>query len=285
MKQPNLWILAIFPILCSSVIGDNNLICTFQQVGTSYACALFGQQISNKNATVQLSGIHNIDGMNDINVTMIIAFETKILYIPNNLFTKFPNINRFHCDDCYLTEIKNWNLKGAENLKDLSLKSGSIRTVEDDVFRHCKKLGKLSLKANRISTIERKAFRALENLKELDLSHNYIFQLPDGIFDDLVSLETLLMGGNTIQALHNHLFQYNSNIRQLIFENNFIQLIEPNLIDHLSNLTLISLGGNFCVGSLIKGNLNGILPLFKEATKNCDMIEFSFGIVKAKIPK
>jgi Leucine-rich repeat (LRR) protein len=278
MKQSILWIFGILIVRCSPALSNANLTCTFQQVGKSYACALFDQHIANQNVTVELSGIHNIDGMNDINVTMIIGYETAIFYIPNNLFTKFSNLNRFHCDDCYMLEIKKWNFKGAENLKDLSLKTGLISVVEDDVFRHCKKLEELSLKANRIVKVERKAFRALENLKVLDLSNNYMFQLPDGIFDDLLSLEFLYLSGNKIQALRNHLFKYNNNIRELFFEFNLIELVESNLIDHLSDLNLVVLSGNICMTNMLKGNLDAILPAFKEQIKNCKKVLFEYSV-------
>jgi Leucine-rich repeat (LRR) protein len=237
-----LWLSVGFVDLISSEI---NLNCYYFEYIEYYACQVFGKSMLNESEEISFSGVH-LSGKSDDSVTMLAFYETTMYYMPTNLFSKFNNIQKFHCDRCSVKKIEKANFKQAGNLKNLKLPVGSIETLENDLFYFCDKLENIELQANHISKIEEKSLSGLRNLKSLFLNHNHIESLKKGTFDDLLSLEILALRNNKIENVVANLLEFNTNLKEINLKYNRITVIDPNLIDHLEKLTFIDFRFNDC---------------------------------------
>jgi Leucine-rich repeat (LRR) protein len=237
-----LWLSVGFVGLISS---EMNMKCDYYQYRDYYACQVFGEMILNESQEISFSGDH-LSGKSDGSVTMLAFYQTRMHYMPTNLFSKFKKIRWFQCDGCSMKKIEKANFKQAGNLKTLRLRVGGIETLENDLFYFCDKLENIELQGNDIGKIEEKAFSGLKDLKGLFLQNNHIESLKKGTFDDLLSLEILNLENNKIEKVVANLLEFNTNLNEIDLSRNRITVIDPNLINHLEKLTFIDFCFNYC---------------------------------------
>jgi Leucine-rich repeat (LRR) protein len=106
-------------------------------------------------------------------------------YIPEEIFTEFPNLNKIEITSSKLPILK-------ENLFD----------------EKCEKIEVLWLWNNEIKIIKRKAFFHLKNLVEISLAGNKIQSLSENIFEANSKLEVVDLEENQIKALNPVMFKH-----------------------------------------------------------------------------
>lgn len=289
----NLWILVYFLFHPGGILCVKDLQCDFYQFTEYYACHLFGvnKNIENKNESIKFTGNH-LNGNSDNSVTLLAFHETLVNFIPSNLFTQFPNLQRFQCDVCRLREIKEADFVSATKLEYFWSRIGNIEVLGNLTFQHCESLQYISLPGHKISIIEKSAFKGLKKLKELHLWHNLIKEIHQETFEDLEQLEVLDLDYNRIETIEAALFRKNSKLRQLFMSFNKLTIINSNLLDGLNNLGLIDFRTNECGDRLnftaTSNSSTEIISLFKENAGQCieeNRVESQMKMLKIKVGK
>eukprot|EP00112_Aurelia_sp_Birch-Aquarium-sp1_P000894 Seg1087.5 transcript_id=Seg1087.5/GoldUCD/mRNA.D3Y31 product="Leucine-rich repeat-containing protein 15" protein_id=Seg1087.5/GoldUCD/D3Y31 len=95
---------------------------------------------------------------------------------------------------------QNFNIFPA-NINNLHLFHFKIRNLSGKFFQHFTKLRQLTLQSCGIETIEAGSFDHLEKLKMLDIQNNRLKALPDKLFSKCKKLNVLLLSGNQLGRL------------------------------------------------------------------------------------
>ena len=158
------------------------------------------------------------------------------------------------------------NLRGAVNLKFLSLAHNEISHIDRDSFAEACNLRSLSLSHNRLNTIASSEFYWLRELRDLSLSHNHLRVVPNlgystilmsltldhneieridaGAFRDLRHLRWLTLNGNRISVVETGAFSGLTMLEELDLSDNELSHLAWSWIDSNSCLRLLDLRGN-----------------------------------------
>lgn len=124
---------------------------------------------------------------------------------------------------------------------EIYISGNTIKTLEDNVFSHCKHLKKIVASKNSLKTIEGNAFEGLEDLTEIDLSDNELTNIPHKTFGQLKNLKTLDLKNNSL-VLKYGLFP--DSLVSLDMSYNKLENFTLKSIISLSNLKALYLNGN-----------------------------------------
>lgn len=87
-----------------------------------------------------------ISSIKDVNVEGLIFSENKkILFLPENIAEKFPNLLLFFAAECSLTEVYKNNFRNLSKLDHLDLALNKIERISSDTFVDLTSLQKLNL--------------------------------------------------------------------------------------------------------------------------------------------
>lgn len=159
----------------------------------------------------------NADQINGLVIFSTDGFYPDIDYVPNQIFTHFPNLSR------------------------LSFKS-KLNTLSPNSFKNASKLKQLTM-GSEIKVIERNSFAEIKHLKELTLSSNKISNIVDHTFGELNELFSLSLDRNRLTSIHRNTFAGLSMLEVLDLDDNEIDAIEEGALD-LPNIKLLYLSGN-----------------------------------------
>lgn len=154
------------------------------------------------------------------NISYLSLNSTRIHYVGNYAFSKFPL------------------------LKTLDLKDNLIDTIEARGFAGAKRLIHLNLSQNRLKKLFAGVFAELENLDVLNLRENSISSMETEAFLGLVNLKYLYLNGNKLKELQPENFQYLSSLKILNLDDNVIEEVEPSNFAHLRHLNHLYLNNN-----------------------------------------
>ena len=156
--------------------------------------------------------------------------DVKALYLPGNLFEKFPNLVVYHLEKSAIKEITENNFKGLHELTQLILAYMQIKHIDSNAFKDNSKLEYLRLDSNRIKYIGADLFKPLNNLKELILDHNQIRYVAPNAFESLTKVQELNMGFNEIKFLEANTFKTMINLQNISLSFNELEVVDENLL-------------------------------------------------------
>ncbi|XP_070491986.1 carboxypeptidase N subunit 2-like [Chironomus tepperi] len=215
-----------------------------------YPCQITKGLISSENdLPASFVGTHQ-NGKSD-NDLKLISFSgnrhLRLDYFPRGTFETFPQLIDFSLQNCQLSNLRNGDFKGAENLKNLNLDLNKLKQLNATTFTGADKLNWLSMSGNEIEKIDKDAFSGLSKLQMLILSQNKLHQLPQSVFFKLVDLQEILLNSNSFETLSTGLFERNTKMKRIWLQNNRLNVIEPQLFEGLTNLALVNLKDNACI--------------------------------------
>jgi Leucine-rich repeat (LRR) protein len=214
----------------------------------------------NANGDVEFNrrGIQDLDGANLlINATGLALWENQITNLKNGDFQGLNNLQRLGLGDNPITNLENGAFRGLNNLQLLGLARSQITNIENGAFQGLSNLQLLNLDSIRITTIESGVFQGLSNLQELHLSGNPITSIESGAFQGLSNLQLLYLIDNPITSIESGAFQGLSNLQTLDLGGKQITNLEKGVFQGLSNLTGLDLGNNQ-ITSLENGVFRGL---------------------------
>lgn len=207
--------------------------CTFDFYDV-YVCHLSGFNLAPE-ATLNIITDHE-DGFTDEDIGRVYIFDSNVSYVPNVIFTKFPNLQRLTMNTVGLETIPAGAFEGATHLYLFSAMFNQLTHLVDGAFRGLENITEIDLGFNNISVVEENAFEGLANLEILDFNENLLTsETLIGRFTPLVNLRSLYLGGNRLGSLPAHFFAL-YNLRFLFVYNNQITSIHPDALLGMPNL-------------------------------------------------
>lgn len=181
-----------------------------------YRCAVNDAKLVNENETVATITSNNRKSNDD--VTMFMYKEDNFVkFIPNSIFSLFPNLEYFWIDeDQHFKHLKADSLKNAHNLKVFHVTFNDITKLGAHVFSEAIMLEYINLSSNKIETIDKSAFVGLSKLKGVLIDENRIRVMYASTFSHLKNLFVLELREN---VCINKLFE-NASMKFAIIEGN-----------------------------------------------------------------
>jgi hypothetical protein len=216
----------------------------FEYPSGEYGCQLSRVNVTDNTATYRIVGNH-LGNLTNNDVEIFEVYNSDFRFIPQEIFTTFPNIDTMKVYDSNLQSI---NVSGTNNLRILYLNGNNISTINNGTFETLVNLTTLVMNRNGISTLEENAFIGLTNLSRLTLISNNITTLPTQVFQHLQLLRILDLDQNQLTRIEHEVFANLTNLRNLYLEANRIEAISPSFTRSLrENIIFINLNRNICI--------------------------------------
>lgn len=116
------------------------------------------------------------------------ANNKKILFLPENVNEKFPNLVGYDVGSCAIKTVSKNHFKELYMLKELYLGGNQIEKISRDTFEDLISLERVSLHGNKLKMLNGEAFSGLTKLKLAYLGRNICINKD---FDDQVKITTL----------------------------------------------------------------------------------------------
>jgi hypothetical protein len=129
----------------------------------------------------------------------------KVQFIPLDIATSLPNLNRIVFDHLALTKITTDDFKGLAKLEFLYLDSNFITEIADDAFADLHALSYLDLDYNKLTTLHADIFRHQKHLETISIHDNFLTTLDESIFSRNPQLKSIKLHNNEIDELGVHL--------------------------------------------------------------------------------
>lgn len=161
-----------------------------------YSCDIIETELFNENDTITTNTANNRKSNDD--VTMLFYKEyNDVKFIPNEIFTTFPNLEYFWiAEDQHFATLKANYLKNAHSLKVFHVTHNEITKLSAHIFAEAANLKYINLCSNKIETIHKSAFVGLPKLKGVLLDDNRIRILYPSTFSHLKNLYVLELREN-----------------------------------------------------------------------------------------
>jgi hypothetical protein len=221
-----------------------DLSCRFFSDFYGYGCQLFEVNVTDPSVSFTFSGEHK-EGNTDSDVVVLEVLGSDFRFIPQEIFTFFPNI---HTIEVYTSNLQSINVSGTDRLLQFTAVSNNISRIENGVFTSQPNITSINLNRNGIKEIEENAFNGLELLSTLYLIGNDITNIPNGLFNNTPALRSLDFERNQLTRIESETFSNLRNLRYLWLEHNRIDAISPNFTHPFADsISLVNLKGNVCV--------------------------------------
>ncbi|XP_034562815.1 toll-like receptor 13 [Notolabrus celidotus] len=242
-------------------------------------------------STLDISGLQLASNdwktfLESFNSSLTALKMTKMKYNLSELIgisCTIPTLTSLHLRENNLYYIDQRFFQLCGNVKEIDLKSNSIKSVQDKAFRSLRRLriltlshnrlpsvpiatrniptlSELDLSSNNITTLGCNDFTNLTKLRELSLSQNLILALKDCVFKDLIALQVLKLQNNHISKLNGAFKKYLPNLLQLRLNGNKLTAMNPGEFKGLKSLQNLSLHENK-IDDLKKGCFIGLTNL------------------------
>ena len=139
-------------------------------------------------------------------ITYLVIDNSHIERLHPQHLRRFENLERLYLQNVSLSLLHRDAFGKTETLRELSLSSNKLRSIENGTFSRLKNLEILILGNNQLTTIHSHMFRGLHRLKYLQLTNNTIKRIEPGSFDSIPKLEWLDMNECGLSRLESHLF-------------------------------------------------------------------------------
>jgi Leucine-rich repeat (LRR) protein len=269
-------IASILPALSQCIPRSEIVLeCDFENDDRGYVCILENVDVE-EDIPIVIRGEH-LEGRSNEDVEWVHFTDSKLEFIPQELFDTFPSLSTLDVTDNELPRLN--VLRNCENLENLFASFNNIEVVEANVFRECSNLRILHLTRNNINEFHS---NGLTNLVELTLNSNNISEIDTETFGYLENLEILYLNDNRIRYTYPIMLVALSNLRILYLSFNKITELFPEEFNPLVNLEELSLYGNRIqtVSPLAFRNLNN-LRVLDLGNNRIENITDSFSLLPA----
>jgi Leucine-rich repeat (LRR) protein len=164
-----LLIVGIFGWLLGNVLADQVITCKAIRIGFLPGCVFSGQTIE-KNDVVSVKTDPEEADANSVKAVQIT--ESSIHSIPQEIFTRFPNLELFWSHKQNVQEIKPDTFANAKKLQVISLWENQLTFLHADTFKGLPNLEIIALFNNKLSALHPQMFSYLPKLTRLDLQNN-----------------------------------------------------------------------------------------------------------------
>lgn len=161
------------------------------QMKEFYQCRFVQAQLLNEDERLTTETSSNTKKNSDVDA--VVYFDSRTKYIPNSLFTVFPNLEYIVVTSCHLEKIRPHYFKNAMMLKTIWISKNNIKDLIAHSFVEAPYIEYINLPDNKIESIHKMSFSGLHHLKGIYLQNNRISNLHPETFSHLGSLETLHM--------------------------------------------------------------------------------------------
>lgn len=281
-----------------------------------YHCELKDAYVLMEDSILEISGNHTA-GFTDEDVQSVTIKSSIIHFLNNELFMKFPHLERLKIINSELLEIKpnafskcNLHLLSIEDelqtvpsrvfqncsvIKEITLQKIS-EVLPDDVFYGLDSLEKLNLDDNKIEILPE--LSNLRNLVELSLAMNNLKILEVSLkiqnltciffllffqnqFEENTNLTSLNLANNNLRSknLPEDIFLNLKNLEDLNLNQNLLETIKPRWFENLISLKILDLSHNN-LEKLPENsfiNLNHLNILYVDFNKITELQRMSFG--------
>ncbi|XP_063626385.1 protein artichoke-like [Cydia splendana] len=176
--------------------------------------------------------------------------------IPDNYFSRFPNLLHLNLSHNYIKSFGVLTFEGLIQLQTLHISDNELTKI-GVVFARLKNIKELFLDYNYLTKIEKSNFNTMSTLEKLNLSWNSLIGFDDETFDPMVALRKLDLSSNQINTITKSLFQHNCNLQSLDISLNVISKIEPGAFEG-KHIQEFNIDDNPISGYLPKNTFQGI---------------------------
>ena len=207
------------------------------------------------------------------------------LILPSSVFNSF-SLRSVNMRNFPIETVASEVLKGCDNLEELRIQSGKIKTVGQNLFSFTPKIKQidfvdneieelknlfinlpsledLRLNSNKINDVRPEHFRGTNNLKSLELNSNEIEEIEEDLLANLVAVKNLDLSENRLQIFPN--MKSLINLEDLKLGKNSIQHFPLEHISTLRKLNRVDLHGNVISGYI---HINTTFPASSEMKLN-----------------
>jgi hypothetical protein len=149
--------------------------CHFEQMTIDYICFM-RHETMNRRETI--TGVIGDRDPNELFVSKLVTFDTKLTQLPSNIASFFPNLTSIEATDP-------WG----------KVKSG-LKVLEKGDLDAFKLLSVLILNENDIEVLANDVFQGNQHLRKIDLTHNKLKKIGPNFIDNLNELETIYLWQN-----------------------------------------------------------------------------------------
>lgn len=194
-----------------------------------------------------------------IQITIMTFMSSRTSYLPLNLFTFFPALQKLYVLHTYskMEAPKSGHFLLAKNLTQILLMNQRMKDLGPKIFEGASNLKEIKLDNSEITSLDEDTFSDLVNLETLTLSSNEIKSLPEKIFSTLSKLQYIDLGSNLLYTLPQALFDSNRFLDRIkIDRNRFLKL--PQL--YMSQNTHYDFINSICIDKIVNrtSELNAI---------------------------
>lgn len=260
--------------------------------------------------------IESFENFENACVEKVNLLQNRFKELPDNFFSKFPNLKTLHFDFNFLRTLQN---QSSSSLTTLTMSLNCIEVIDASSLNFAQ-LTFLDLSKNKITKVPNNLSKSFPKLENLNLSNNFISEIPENDDSNSVFPETLKvldLSNNLLDKITNsitnlpnlvnlnvennkitNLPQLNQSIKKLKASNNKICSVKEQ---ELKSLKDIDLSNNEIASfpteiKMLKGNsillkrnqmseINcSIIPISKVLSSNITVIDISFNQIST-IPK
>jgi len=171
-------------------------------------------------------------------IKTVIFENSRIIYIPPQLFTKFRNVERIYLNGTALETITTDSFQAARTVKEIYLSQNELRSIGAAVFSKAKTCYKLDLSSNKIESLDDEAFVGLSQLRQLYLNSNRLTSLSSVVFSPLISVNILDLSDNNIESFGDAVFSSARNLQNLSLAVNSLKVLSLDLRDNILLITI-----------------------------------------------
>jgi hypothetical protein len=263
----------------------------------TYSCNVNEWKIENYSDMIitNVEGQHLPHQTNDNVLTVQIENIHEMLFITNDLFSKFQYLRNIVIHSTSLKTILRGDFTLAHNLMNVHIThNNDVTILEDYCFHGAVMLKTLNLRENKIKDVSESAFKGLTALKFLTLTANVIETLHANTFVDQTYVEQISLSSNRLRDIHPHLFNKNRNLQVVFLDNNQLTYVNGKMfrnnmklreiymdnnrikyighvhdfLTYLNHLEVAVFSNNSCVDAMLF-IMNDLHPIYADIFKKC----------------
>lgn len=140
--------------------------------GSKYTCLVTSGMINQRNQRMTPIKIFHQQGKtnNDVNGIHFFSHNLKLEYFPRDLHRLFPNLDAISIASCGLKELRRKDLKGLENVENITISRNNLVSLPLDLFADMPRLRWISFNESSLEFVDSKMFASLRHqLLRLDI--------------------------------------------------------------------------------------------------------------------
>lgn len=162
-------------------------------------------------------------------IKTVIFLDSKVIYIPPQLFKQFSTIERIYLNATDLEDIEEDSFDKADFVKEIYLNQNKLKDINKGAFSQAKQCHILDLSQNQIEKLDDEAFGGLSAVRKLLLNLNRITKISVEVFQPLINLNYLDLSNNNIETFVDGIFDHNRALQKVDLSFNSIKVLSLNL--------------------------------------------------------